>query len=188
MTDKFFALYSCLLPVLRVNVSPLASEYIRLFSLLITRDVSQERRRETAVIQTISPFACDFHDGVTVLPFSRKHCTLTATLEMGKIYSNHLHFLSNLLKCPVDNTGNGISEPLNLKISGGACPQTVIPPALERLRTSNFFSFAYTFKISNYAPVIRISETCFSRQIKEATSQVSHYQPATWLRYKQGKS
>ena len=101
MTDKFFALYSCLLPVLRVNVSPLASEYIRLFSLLITRDVSQERRRETAVIQAISPFACDFHDGVTVLPFSRKHCTLTATLEMGKIYSNHLHFLSNLLKCPV---------------------------------------------------------------------------------------
>ena len=172
-------------------MSPLASEYVRLFSLLITRDVSHERRRETAVIQArplLVPFACDFHDGVTVLPFSRKHCTLTATLEMGKIYTNHLHFLSNLLKCPVDNTGNGISEPLNLKISGGACPQTVIPPTLERLRTSNFFSFAYTFKMSNYAPVIRISETCFSRQFKEATSQVSHYQPATWFRYKQGTS
>ena len=78
--------------------------------------------------------------------FPVKHCTLTATLEMAKIYPNHLHFLSYLLECPVDNTGNGISEPLNLKISGGVCPQTVIPPTLELLRTSNFFPFAYTFK------------------------------------------
>ena len=167
-------------------MAPLASEYKRLFSLLITRDFSQERRRETAVIQAISPFACDFHDGVIVLPFSRKHCTLTATLEMGKIHPNHLHFLSYLLKCPVDNTGNSISEPLNLKISGGAYPQTVIPPTLECPRTPNFHSFAYTFKISNYAPVIRIFKTCFSRQFKEAISQVSHYQPANWFRYKQG--
>ena len=98
MTDKFFALYSCLLPVLRVNVSPLASEYIRLFSLLITRDVSQERRlsyRLSRPLLVISMMASQF------LPFSRKHCTLTTTLEMGYIYSNHLHFLSNLLKCPV---------------------------------------------------------------------------------------
>ena len=28
------------------------------------------------------------------------------------------------------------------------------PPTLERLRTSNFFTFAYTFKISRYAPKI----------------------------------
>ena len=64
----------------------------------VTRD--EERRR---------------HDGVTVLPFFREHCTLTTTLEMGKICSNHLHFLSYLLKCPVDNAGNGVSEPLKFK-------------------------------------------------------------------------
>ena len=71
--------------------------------------------------------------------FFREHCTLTTTLEMGKICSNHLHFLSYLLKCPVDNAGNGVSEPLNLKFSGGACPQTVILPNSDRLPTSNFF-------------------------------------------------
>ena len=43
--------------------------------------------------------------------------------KMVKIYSNHLFFLSYLLKCPVDNTGNGISEPINLKIFWGSMPQ-----------------------------------------------------------------
>ena len=33
-------------------------------------------------------------------------------------------------------------------------PQTMIPPTLERLRPSNFFSLTYTFKISSYAPEI----------------------------------
>ena len=41
---------------------------------------------------------------------------------MGKIYSNLLHFLSYLLKCPVNNAGNGISEPLNIKIFQGSMP------------------------------------------------------------------
>ena len=68
------------------------------------------------------------HDGVTVLPFFREHCTLTTTLEMGKICSNHLHFLSYLLKCPVDNAGNGVSEPLNLKIFWRSMPPDGDPP------------------------------------------------------------
>ena len=68
---------------------------------------------------------------------------------MGKIYSNHLHFLSYLLKCPVENA---ISEPLNLKIFWGSMPPDT--PTLELLRPSNFFSFAYTLKISRYAPEI----------------------------------
>ena len=38
---------------------------------------------------------------------------------MGKIYSNHLHFLSYWVKFPVDNAENGISEPLNLKLFWG---------------------------------------------------------------------
>ena len=77
----------------------------------VTRD--EERRR---------------HDGVTVLPFFREHCTLTTTLEMGKICFNHLHFLSYLLKCPVDNAGNGVSEPLNLKIIWRSMPPDGDPP------------------------------------------------------------
>ena len=73
------------------------------------------------------------------LPFSRKHCTLTTTLEMGYIYSTHLHFLSNLLKCPVGQHRKWHFQAPKFKNFRGACPETVIPPALERLRTSNFF-------------------------------------------------
>ena len=86
MTGKFFALYWCHLPIWGVNVSPLANK-------------SLETRR-----QAISPFACNFLDGITILPVFCEHCTLMTTPEMGKIYSNYLHFLSYLLKCPVDNT------------------------------------------------------------------------------------
>ena len=58
---------------------------------------------------------------------------------MGKIYSNHLHFLLYLLKCPVDNAGNGISEPLKIKIFWGSMPLDGDPPTSDRLRTSNLF-------------------------------------------------
>ena len=74
---------------------------------------------------------------------------------MGKIYSNHLHFLSYLLKGLVDNAENGISEPLNLKVFRRSTPPDGDPPyfgAPSDLLT--FFSFAYTFKISRYAPKI----------------------------------
>ena len=69
---------------------------------------------------------------------------------MGKIYSNHLHFLSYLLKCPVDNAGNGKEF--------GACPQTVIPPTSNRVRTSNFFPLRTYFKVLSYAPERDLSE------------------------------
>ena len=130
-----------------------------------------ETRRD-GCIQAILPFACNFLNGVTVLPFLRKHCTLATTLEMGKIYSNHLLFLSYLLKCPVDNAGNGISEPQNLKFFWrGAYPQTVIPPTMERLRTSNFFSLCVAPSKTHATSLksIRISKTCYSRQFQEAT-------------------
>ena len=99
---------------------------------------------------------------------------------MGKIYSNHLHFLSYLLKCPVEN---GISEPLNLKIFWGSMPPDT--PALERLRPSNFFPLRTPSK-SHATPLksIRISKTYFSQQFQEAIFQVSdnvHYQPGTFM-------
>ena len=67
---------------------------------------------------------------------------------MGKIYSNHLHFLSYLLKCPVDNAGNGKEF--------GACPQTVIPPTSNRLRTSSFFPLRTPSK--SYATPLYIND------------------------------
>ena len=94
-----------------------------------------ETRRD-GCIQAILPFACNFLDAVTVLPFLRKQCTLTTTLEMGKIFSNHLLFLSYLLKCPVDNAGNGISEPQNLIFFffwGGEHPPDGNPPYFVHL-------------------------------------------------------
>ena len=116
------------------SVSPRSSSLARMF-----RERDEERRlscRLSRPLLIISLMVSLFN------PFFRKHYTLTTTLDKGKIYSNHLHFLSYLLKCPVEN---GISKPLNLSIP----PDT---PTLERLRPSNFFSFAYTFKISRYAP------------------------------------
>ena len=77
---------------LRVNV------FSRSSSLGMFRRRDEERRlsyRLSRPLLMISMMASQF------LPFFRKHCTLTTTVEMGYIYSNHLHFLSNLLKCPV---------------------------------------------------------------------------------------
>ena len=92
--------------------------------------------------------------------FFLKHCSLSATLEMGKIYSNHLHFLSYLLKCPVDNAGNGKEF--------GACPQTVIPPTSNRVRTSNFFPLRTYFKVLSYAPERDLSEIILTKTKKTA--------------------
>ena len=94
------------------------------------------------------------HDGVNVLLFFREHCTLTTTLEVGKICSNHLHFLSYLLKCPVDNAGKGISEPLNLKIFWRSMPPDGDPPYFGSPSDFQLFSFAYTFKLLRYTPEI----------------------------------
>ena len=72
---------------------------------------------------------------------------------MGNIYSNHLHFLSYLLKCPVDKAGNSFSESLNLKLFWGVRPHAD-PPTLERLRPSNFFPLRTPSKNSRYVPTI----------------------------------
>ena len=119
-----------------VSFARLKSKRLAL-SQRITKD--EERRR---------------HDGITVLLFFREHCTLTTTLEVGKICSNHLHFLSYLLKCPVDNAGNGISEPLNLKIFWRSMPPNCDPPYFGSPSDFQLFSFAYTFKLLRYTPEI----------------------------------
>ena len=70
-------------------------------------------------------------------PLFRKHCTLPTTLF---IY----------WKCPTENSGNGSSDTLNLKIfCGRMSPES---PSLECPRSSNFSFHAYTFKISRHAP------------------------------------
>ena len=91
---------------------------------------------------------------ITDLHFFRKHCTLSTTLEIGKIYSNHLHFLSYLLKC---------SEPLNLKIFWGSMPPD--PRTFEHLWPSIFFPLRTPSK-SHATPLksLQISKTCFSQQ------------------------
>ena len=79
---------------------------------------------------------------------------------MGKIYSNHLHFLSYLLKCPVDNAGNGKEF--------GACPLTVFPLTSNRVRTSNFFPLRTYFKVLSYAPERDLSEIILTKTKKTA--------------------
>ena len=59
-------------------------------------------------------------------------------------------FVFFYLKCPAENAGNGISEPLNLKLFGGSMPPD--SPSMGLLRRSNFSSCANTFKNSRYAP------------------------------------
>ena len=101
---------------------------------------------------------------------------------MGNIYSNHLHFLSYLLKCPVDKAGNSFSESLNLKLFWGVCPHAD-PPTLERLRPSNFFPLRTPSKshATSLQSIIRISKTCLSRRFLESIFQVRHYQPETFI-------
>ena len=69
-----------------------------------------------------------------------------------KYTTNYCIFLRSFfhVKFPAENAGNGISEPLNLKMFWGSMPAD--PPSLELLRRSNFSSRANTFKISRYAP------------------------------------
>ena len=64
----------------------------------------------------VSPVAGNLLDGVTILPFSRKHCTLPISLEMGKInnklqYFPSYMFTGNVLRTTA--TRNGISETKN---------------------------------------------------------------------------
>ena len=80
--------------------------------------------------------------------------------------SNHLHFLSYLLKCPVDNAGNGISELLNLEIFWGSMHSDGDSPLLwSAFGLVYLISFAFTFN-SHATPLksLRISKTFFSRQ------------------------
>ena len=66
----------------------------------------------------------------------RKHCTLPITLFIYR-------------KCPTENSGNGSSDTLNLKIFWGTMSPE--PPSLECFRSSNFSFRSYTFKISRHA-------------------------------------
>ena len=70
--------------------------------------------------------------------FFRKHCTLMTTLDMGKIYSNHLHFLSYWLKFPVDNTElqRHFRAP---KFLGEACPRRWSPLLWSAFSVPTFF-------------------------------------------------
>ena len=70
-------------------------------------------------------------------PLFRKHCTLPITLFIYR-------------KCPTENSGNGSSDNLNLKIFWGRMSPE--PPSLECFRSSNFSFHAYTFKLSRHAP------------------------------------
>ena len=99
---------------------------------------------------------------------------------MGKIYSNNLHFLWHLLKCPVGNAENGISEPLNLKMFLGSIPQDPLLWSAFGLLT--FFPLRTPYKYqATPLKSIQVSKTCFSQQLHEAISQVNHYQPGTFM-------
>ena len=108
---------------------------------------------------------------------------------MGKIYSNHLHFLSYLLKCPVEN---GISKPLNLKIFWGSMPPDT--PTLERLRPSNFFFVCahlqnLTLRPRNLYEFRKLtSHDSFRRRFfKWAIMSIINLE-LLWFRHKQGTS
>ena len=66
----------------------------------------------------ISPFACNLLDSVTVVPFSRKHYTLPIIA---------FFFVFIYWKCLAENTGNGISKPLNLKHFLGSMSSYIQP-------------------------------------------------------------
>ena len=160
-----------------------------LYSQLITRDVSQYRREETAVIQALSPFACNFLDGITVLPFFRKHCTLMTTLDMGKIYSNHLHFLSYWLKCSVDNTELQwhFRAP---KFLGEACPRRWSPLLWSAFGVPTFFLCVHLQNLK-----LRPSNLYESRKLASHNSCIRWFLKwaiinleLLWFRCKLGKS
>ena len=111
---------------------------------------------------------------------------------MGKICSNHLHFLSYLLKCPVDNAGNGISEPLNLKIFWRSMPPDGDPPYFGSPSDFQLFSFAYTFKLLRYTPEIykNLGNLLFKTVSGGhfSSESLSTQLPLLWFRCKKGTS
>ena len=94
--------------------------------------------------------------------FFHKNCTSRSTLEMSKNKQLTFAYYCILIcgNCPVENTGNGISETLNLKIFWGSMPPD--PTRLCHLCHYNFSSMhVCIFKIScyMYAPVMGRGET-----------------------------
>ena len=141
----------------------------------------EERRLSCRLL--ISSFACNFLHGVTVHLFYPLTLYLNDNIR-DKIYSNNLHFLSYLLKCPVDNAGNSISEPLDLKIFlGKHAPQSSPPNFRAPLALQPFPLCVAPSKshATSLKSIIQISKTCFSRRFQEAISQFSHYQPETFM-------
>ena len=102
---------------------------------------------------------------------------------MGNIYSNHLHFLSYLLKCPVDKAGNSISESLNLKLFWGVRPHADPPLLWSAFGLLTFSPYVHLQKThaTSLQSIIRISKTCLSRRFLESIFQVRHYQPETFI-------
>ena len=94
--------------------------------------------------------------------FFHKNCTSQSTLEMSKNKQLTFAYYCILIcgNCPVENTGNGISETLNLKIFWGSMPPD--PTRLCHLCHYNFSSMhVCVFKIScyMYAPVMGHGDT-----------------------------
>ena len=94
--------------------------------------------------------------------FFHKNCTSRSTLEMSKNKQLTFAYYCILIcgNCPVENTGNGISETLNLKIFWGSMPPD--PTRLCHLCHYNFSSMhVCVFKIScyMYAPVMGHGDT-----------------------------
>ena len=73
--------------------------------------------------------------------FFHKNCTSRSTLEMSKNKQLTFAYYCILIcgNCPVENTGNGISETLNLKIFWGS-----MPPDPTRLCHLCHYSFSST--------------------------------------------
>ena len=93
-------------------------------------------------------------DDVTSL-FSRKHCTLPTTLEIGKIH-NWLHFPKYKFywKYPAENNGSGISKTLNFKRSGVAHSQISLQWAA--FGTTTFLPRVSTATKSHATPLKKI--------------------------------
>ena len=94
--------------------------------------------------------------------FFHKNCASQSTLEMSKNKQLTFAYYCILIcgNCPVENTGNGISETLNLKIFWGSMLPD--PTRLCHLCHYNFSSMhVCVFKIScyMYAPVMGHGDT-----------------------------